>query len=294
MRDVLRLGALLACVALATSRFGLLAHELVGHGGTALAVGAHVVEVKLFWFAGGWIRNVGAPSTAAALAIAMGGIAVETVAGIGLQLVRGETLGRRIVRGIGLALVLHASWYLATGAFSGFGDGVLLYRELGGARVPVAIAAALVTCTAGYLGAREALGALAATQRRPIVGTALAVLLAAGLHAGLAVGELQLRRDRTYAETMAPERERQITAELARWQAAHPQAAEPERTAAAHSIAEAHRPTFPFTIVLAIATLVAIVAGARRAKPGAGPITRRLLVTWAVAAAIAIAIVIAV
>ncbi len=294
MRDVLRLGALLTCVALATSRFGLLAHELVGHGGTALAVGAKVVEVKLFWFAGGWIRYIGAPSVAAALAIAMGGIAVETVAGVGLLSVRGESLGRRTLRGIGYALVLHASWYLATGAFSGFGDGVLLYRELGAARVPVAIAAALVTCTAGYLGAREALGALAGTQRRPLLGTAIAVLLAAGLHAGLAIGELQLRRDRTYAETMAPERERQITAEVVRWQAAHPAAAEPERAAAVQKIEQAHPRAFPFTIVLAIATLLAIVAGARRAKPGAGPITRRLLATWAVAAAIAIAVVIAV
>lgn len=294
MRDVLRLGALLACVALATSRFGLLAHELVGHGGTAVVVGAHVVEVKLFWFAGGWIRYVGAPSVAAALAIAMGGIAVETVAGVALVCVRGATLGRRIVRGIGYALVLHASWYLATGAFSGFGDGVLLYRELGSARLVVAVAAALVTCTMGYLGAREVLGALAATQRRPLAGTALAVVLAGGLHAALAIGELRLRRDPTYAETMAPERERQITAELAQWRASHPTAAEPERAAAAQGIEQAHPRSFPFTAVLAIATVLAVGAGARRAKPGAGPITRRLLITWAVAAAIAIAIVIAV
>ena len=294
MRDVLRLGALLACVALATSRFGLLAHELVGHGGTAVAVGAHVVEVKLFWFAGGWIRYVGAPSTAAALAIAMGGIAVETVAGVVLVCVRGETLGRRLLRGIGFALVLHASWYLATGAFSGFGDGVLLYRELGSARLVVAIGAALVTCTMGFLGAREVFGALTATQRRPLLGTLFAVLLAGGLHAALAIGELQLRRDRTYTETMTPEREREISTELARWQAAHPQAAEPERAAASQRIEQEHPPAFPFTIVLACAAALAVAAGARRAKPGAGPIERRLLISWAVAAAIAIAIVIAV
>ena len=294
MRDVLRLGALLACIALATSRFGLLAHELVGHGGTAVAVGAHVVEVKLFWFAGGWIRYVGAPSTTAALEIAMGGIAVETVIGLALLCVRAPALGRRILRGIGFALVLHASWYLATGAFSGFGDGVLLYRELGGARVAVAVAAALVTCTMGFLGAREVFGALAATQRRPLLGTVLAVVLAGGLHAALAIGELQVRRDRTYVETMTPEREREITAELAQWQRVHPQAPEPERAAAVHTIEAAHPPTFPFTAVLAFAAAVAVGAGAKRAKPGAGPITRRLLVAWAAAAAIAIAIVIAV
>src|SRR3954452_23500441 len=135
MRDVLRLGALLACVALATTRLGLLAHELVGHGGTAVAFGAHVTDVRLFWFAGGWIRYAGVPSAGAALAIAMGGIAVETVCGTVLWFaVHGDTLGRRIVRGCAAAIVLHAGWYLATGAFSGFGDGILLYHQLGDAR----------------------------------------------------------------------------------------------------------------------------------------------------------------
>src|SRR3569623_1791178 len=194
MRDALRRGALLSCVALATSRLGLLAHELVGHGGTALAVGAKVTDVRLFWFAGGWIRYVGAGSVAAALAIAMGGIAVETACGTALWLaVRGDasggnTLGRRIVRGIGAALVVHAGWYLATGAYAGFGDGVLLYRELGGARVPVAIAAGGVTCGAAFLGAREVMGALAAAPRHRIAGTLGALGLAAGLHAGHALG----------------------------------------------------------------------------------------------------------
>src|SRR6185312_6887821 len=109
MRDVLRLGALLACVALATTRLGLLAHELVGHGGTAMAVGGKVTEVRLFWFAGGWIRYAGIPGVAASLAVAMGGIAVETVCGTALWFaVRGDaqranSLGRRIVRGCAAA-----------------------------------------------------------------------------------------------------------------------------------------------------------------------------------------------
>jgi len=295
MRDVLRLGALLACVALATSRLGLLAHELVGHGGTALAVGAKVTDVRLFWFAGGWIRYIGAPSVGAALAIAMGGIALETVCGTVLWLaVRGDSLGRRILRGIGAALVLHASWYLATGAFSGFGDGVLLYRELGVARVPVAIAAGAITCGAAFLGAREVLGALAATQRHRIGGTLGAIALAAGLHAALAIGELHVRRDRTYTETMRPERERVIAQELVRWQAANPDAPALERAAETQRIEDAHPHTFPFVIALALATALSVLAGAFRAKPGQGGITRRLLLQWAVTAAIAIAVVIAV
>src|SRR5450432_4754623 len=74
IREVIRLTALLLAVALATSRLGLLAHELVGHGGTTLLVGGRVTDVQLFWFAGGWIRYqfAGTPTTHALLLIAMG------------------------------------------------------------------------------------------------------------------------------------------------------------------------------------------------------------------------------
>jgi len=292
MRPGVRLAVLVACVALATSRLGLVAHELVGHGGMALAVGAHILEVRLFWFAGGWIRYVGAPGLPAALAIAMAGIAVELVVGTTLWLaVRGDGLGRRIVRGIAAGLVVHASWYLATGAFSGFGDGVLLYRVLGAWRIPVAVGAGLVTCAAGYLGAREVLGALAATlPRRRVIGTIGALAAAGALHAGLAVGELKLRADRTYAQTMAPERERVVT----QWIDAHPDAPAPVREAAVKQLVAEH-PTFPLPWVLAIATAASVIVGARRARSGeANPVPRRLLVQWAVAAALAIALVIAV
>jgi len=292
MRPVVRLAVLVAFVALATSRLGLVAHELVGHGGMALAVGARILEVRLFWFAGGWIRYVGAPGLAAVLAISMAGIAVELVAGTALWLaVRGDSLGRRIVRGIAAALVLHATWYLATGAFHGFGDGVVLYRVLGAWRVPVAVAAGAMTCAAGYLGAREVFGALTATlPRRRLSGTLAALAAAGALHAGLAIGELKLRADRTYAQTMAPERERVVT----QWIAAHPDAPAPVRAAAVQKL-EAEHTTFPFVWLLAVATVISVIAGARRAKPAnEAPVPRRLLVAWAVAAALAIALVIAV
>jgi len=292
MRAVVRLAALVACVALATSRLGLVAHELVGHGGMALALGAHILEVRLFWFAGGWIRYVGVTGLPAGLAIAMAGIAVELVAGTALWLgVRGDGLGRRILRGIAAALIVHATWYLATGAFSGFGDGVVLYRVLGAWRVPVAVLAGTVTCAAAYAGAREVLGALAATlPRHRAVGTIAALAAAGALHAGLAIGELRLRADRTYAQTMAPERERVVT----QWIEAHPDAPAPVREAAVEKL-EAEHPTFPFVWLLAIATAASALAGARRARPAeAAPVPRRLIVTWAIVAALAIALVIAV
>src|SRR5687767_7376990 len=99
-KDVLRLAGLLAAVALATSRLGLLVHELLGHGGVAVAAGGEVIEVRLFWFAGGWIRYTLPAHSPAWLAVWMGGIAIELVIGIALVLaVRGGSLGRLLVRG---------------------------------------------------------------------------------------------------------------------------------------------------------------------------------------------------
>lgn len=295
-KEVLRLAALLAWIALATSRIGLIGHELVGHGGMALACGAQIVDVKLFWFAGGWIRyQLPQPSLAAVLAIAMAGIGLELVVGAVLwRVVRGATLGRRLVRGIGMALVVHATWYLATGAFHGFGDGLVLYRVLGSARVAVAIAAGLVTCTAAYLAARHVLGTLVSTQqgtrRARLAGVIVAAVLAGGLHAGLAAGEVWLRRDATYTATMQPERERLIARELEAWQ--REQAArgvdlsDAQRRAERSRLADKH-PTFPFVWLLAAATLASVIVGAARARqvPDERIAPRLLVITLVVACA---------
>lgn len=274
-KDVLRLAGLLAGLALATSRIGLIGHELVGHGGAALAVGARVSDVQLFWFAGGWIRyQLAEPTLPAMLAIALAGIALELVAGLALWLaVRGDRLGRRLVRGIGAALVVHATWYLATGAFHGFGDGLVLYRALGSARTAVAIAAGIVTCGAAYLAAKAVLGVLAATLpgtgRARVLGVLTAAVLAGGLHAGLAAGELAIRRDATYQATMAPERERVIARELGAWQreqAARGAETDAEARRAQRLRLEAKHRTFPFVWLLAAATVAAVIAGALRAN----------------------------
>lgn len=298
-KEVLRLATLLAGLALATSRIGLIGHELVGHGGAALAASARILDVQIFYFAGGWIRyQLAEPSLPAALAIAMAGIALELVVGIVLWLaVRGSTLGRRLVRGIGAALVVHATWYLATGAFHGFGDGLVLYRTLGDARTAVAIAAGVVTCAVAYLAARSVLGVLAATLpgsgRARVVGVLVAAVLAAGLHGALAAGELALCRDPTYKATMAPERERLIARELQAWQRA--QAArgveidEAQRRVVRAKLERKHE-TFPFVWLLAFATVACVIAGALRARRVPDEtISRRLLVTTLVVALGAVA-----
>lgn len=296
-KEVLRLAGLLACVALAASRIGLVAHELVAHGGVALACGAQIQGVEMFWFGGGWIRYVlPEPTLPRLFAIAMAGIAMElAIGGLLWWRVRGDSLGRLLVRGIGTALVVHATWYLATGAFHGFGDGLILYRELGDARIAVAIAAGLGTCIAAYAGARNVFGPLVGTLPgslgRQIAGFAVAAGLAAGLHAALTLGELRIRRDATYGQVMKPERERVIEREMAAWQR-DLQARGVEPTPAAQRdqklrIERAH-PGFPFVVVLAVATLVAVVAGARRSARGSTRLTNRLIARVAAVALAAI------
>lgn len=300
-KETFRLAALLAFVALATSRFGLIAHELVGHGGTALLVGWRVVDVELFWFAGGWIRyrpDAGA-GLAPILAVSLGGIAVELVAAALLcTLVRRRTLGGRLVRGVGIALVVHATWYLAVGTFHGFGDGIVLYRALGTWRVPVAIAAGMATCAATFVGARTLIGVLAATlpgsRRARIAGVLVAAALATGVHAALAAGELVARRDDTYSELMQHERDRKIAIAMQRYQQEHREVSAADVRAERSRLERANR-TFPFVWLLAFATLAAAVAGVWRARSAIDErISNRLLGLTAAAAAVAILLVIAI
>jgi hypothetical protein len=274
---------------------------LVGHGGTAVALGGSISEVRLFWFAGGWIRYASVPTgVGSQLAIAMGGIAIELVIGtLVWALVRGDTLGRRIVRALGAALIVHAGWYLATGAWHGYGDGALLYRELGVARYPVAIVAGLVTCAAAFAGARVVIGALAATlPDTKVAGTIVAFVLAAGLQAGLGVAEIHLRADPTYGRIMQPEKERLVDRDLARWaeyERSHGHTISDDERDAQHAKLESEHRTFPFAWLLGACALVAGIAGSVRARPSTTTaIAPRLIAIAAACAAVAIAAVIAI
>jgi hypothetical protein len=298
LRSVSQLALFVLCIALATTRIGLLAHELAGHGGTAVALGARVDQVHLFWFAGGWIHYQLPDATVGAqLAIAMGGIAIELVlGGILWAAARGDALGRRLVRAIGAALAFHAGWYLATGAAHGYGDGIQLYHELGDWRWLVATAAGAITCAAAFFGARTILGPLAATipgsRRTRIAGTIAAFAVAGGVHGALAVGELAIRRDRMYLSVMTSERTRVVEREAARWETQHPDATPDVRAENREQIEESHR-TFPFAWVLGVASAVALVLGARKSQLTEGAkISRRMLARAAIAAAGAIAVVV--
>jgi len=298
---VARLTGLLACVAMATARIGLVLHELVGHGGAALAMGGRIAEVRLFWFAGGWIRyELDDPSVAAMVIVSMGGIVVELVLGTILWLVMtGDTLGRRIVRTIGATLVVHGGWYFATGTWHGFGDGALIYRVLGDARYPVAIAGGLVACGAAFVGARWLFATVVATiPTRRVAGIAIAVVVAGSVNLALDLGELAIRQDSMYGATMAPERDRVIARDYAHWldEARRSGAVidDAARERELHRLDRDNR-AFPFAWLLAAAVALSVVAGAWRSRaPSAGPnLTGRLVARAAVIAVASIAVVIA-
>ncbi len=294
-----RLALFVVCVGFATSRIGLIVHEFVGHGGATLAVGGDVTDVHLFALAGGWIRYRVPAGGHADLVIAMGGIVVESVIGAALWIAfarRAPTLGTRVVRAIGCALVIHAAWYLATGTWHGYGDGTRIYRELGEARWIVAVPAGFVACAMAFLGARHVLGALAGTIEpgRRVVGTVIALAIAGGVQIGAAVAEVRLRSDPTYASTMRPERDRIVARELADWERAQGAKADADaRTRMAADLARKNA-VFPFIYVLGALVVLSTIAGAWVSPRPEATLPGALLAQWAVAAGASIALVIAI
>ncbi|HTR50642.1 MAG TPA: hypothetical protein VMJ10_08040 [Kofleriaceae bacterium] len=293
-----RLTILLACATLATTRFGLVVHEVVGHGGTAIALGGEITAIKLFWFAGGWVGyRLDDAGLAAHLACRLGGIASELVTGAALWLAlrRRTGLGARVVRGIAAGLAVHATWYLAAGTWYGFGDGIALYQELGDGRYAVSIPAALVGSLAGFASAREVFAGIAgaAPGKRWIV--ALVIALVANV-VPIAC-EVYLRHDEVYTAMMMSERARTIQRELGRYQAERPDAPRAELDAELGRLEDEHPHPFPFAPVFAPITLAAIVAGCfaslRRAGPRE-PVSSRLAARAAITAGAGLALVIAI
>ena len=295
-------------VALATTRVGLVVHELGGHGGAATALGAEVDDVRLFWFAGGWIHygRGTAWTLPASVTVQLAGIAIQLVLGTILVAVGSRRDGwlRIALIGAGAGWLVHGAAYLAIGSWHGYGDGLLVHRALGDAKAAVAIPAGALAVAVAFLAARALAGPLAASvpaRRRAhrLAAVAIAVATAGGIHAGLARAELAIRADPTYGAIMRHERDRAIDRELAAWLAAQrahgpvdPQALAAERDA----LERAHR-TFPFGPILIVAIAAAGVAGAvvrRAAAPRpVRALTVRTLSVAAIAAALALALVVA-
>ena len=116
IRRTLLLATVFALVALATSRITLVAHELVGHGLTVVALGADLATYRLFLFGGGWVSYRwpdGPPGEVGGMAVALGGIGLELFAGAAALVF--ALRSRRPVARVGLLatatiLLLHAGF----------------------------------------------------------------------------------------------------------------------------------------------------------------------------------------
>ncbi len=278
IRRVALLAAVFALVALATSRITLVAHELVGHGLLAVALGAHLVSYKLFLFGGGWVSYNwhGVPGEGAALAVALGGIALEAVAGAAALALAPRCRGR--VARVGLLavatiLLLHAGFYLAAGTHHGFGDGRSVHEALGAWRPLLVVPVALAVVAGGFLlASRLAREVSDWVEGKPLARAgqiAAAAVLAAAAHGALTFGERLLTRDDNYARIMEHENVRLVARDLDRFAAqarlarGRPPTAE-ELAAARAKLEKEHRP-FPLAPLLAVALGLACAAGVWRA-----------------------------
>lgn len=210
-RPFFRLTALVAGVALLTSRVMLLLHEFGGHAAPATLFGGRVTGWYLFLFAGGRVSyRIGELSTARRLVVTLGGIAVECVASALAFAVarrwRARETAAFCATAVGTVLLAHAGIYLARGAHYGFGDGAFLAQRLGAARVLPVVAAGTVAVVAAVAGGRQLARFAAAFftgSPRRATAAVLLVFAAAGLvHGALALTEIRYFPDPAWVRVM--------------------------------------------------------------------------------------------
>jgi hypothetical protein len=205
-----RLGMFLLALGLLLTRGSLVLHEVLGHALFAALFGAQVEEIRLFFFAGGYVSWSGARFSALEqMIVSIGGIGLELVLGTawvigGLRATGRGWLAWAVVVAGGLN-VLHGLFYLSVGVADGFGDGRYLHLALGPRRTLLAWPAALLLIGGGGLFARFVAAELAGwvKARRPALALLGALAIAAGGHFGLMQLELALRRDTFFAERRA-------------------------------------------------------------------------------------------
>ena len=265
---------MLALVALATSRITLVVHELVGHGLAAVALGGDLLDYRLFLFGGGWVSYRwpnGPPGAAGGMAVALGGIFLELVAGAVALAIAARCRGA--VARVGLfatatILLLHAGFYLAAGTHHGFGDGRAPHEALGAWRPLLVVPVALAVVAGGYLlAARLAREVTAWVDGRPLARAgqiAAAAVLAAAAHGALTFGERALTSDEQYARVMEHENVRLVARDLGRFAAQSRRQGRPpteaELAAARARLEAQHRPV-PLAPILAVALGLACLAG---------------------------------
>ena len=274
---VARLALLFLAIALATSRFTLILHEVIGHGGVVKAIGGSIDGYHLYWFAGGFIEfsRTTPYGPVEELAVFLGGIVLEIVLGVIALLVcratRPGTMLRIVLLAYAAIVLVHAGYYLAAGTFHGFGDGQVLYRQLGANRLYLVLPVALMLLAAAHVLARHLVARVRArlsVSKHAVWLVGAAVLLAGAGHAALSFGELAIRPNPTYRATMQSERMRAIDRDLAVYiraiEAARGRGPDRDELAQRRHELDRDRTDFPFGRILVGLIAIALLTGAAR------------------------------
>lgn len=303
----------LLLVGLVTSRLTLVGHELAGHGGAVYAVGGSVETYQLFWFGGGWIEYdwTSERSVTDGLIVAMAGMAFEIVIGLGALAIAtariwSNSVARVTLEGFATLNLIHASFYLASGTYHGFGDGRLLAQQLGDDRWLVVLPACVLVVALGYhlpmRLARRVASWFRGSARARLVAVLGAAAIAAAGHGALTAAERAATDDAIYAGVMQHDSERKVEREVAIYrqhqirQGTVPSA---EQLAEVRAKAEQAHRELPLRWILAgflaLACLAGTVVGVRGAEAAAargeppGPSRRELWgLTMAMAGAMTI------
>ncbi len=276
-RAFVRLTALVAGVALLTSRVMLLLHELGGHAAPAALFGGRVTGWYLFLFAGGRVSyHLGEMSTGHRLVVSLGGIAIELVVGVLAFALAARRRTRAIaafaLRCVGTVLLGHGGLYLARSVHYGFGDGALVAQRLGAAREVVVLAASVIAVGAALAGGRRLAGFAAAffagSARRAAAALLLVFTCASLVHGALALAEIRWFPDPAWVRVMesaslvaAREELARRVVEAERRGEALPSAEEQQRMMDA--LERARRP-WPLDPVLVLAVVAGLVVGVTR------------------------------
>ncbi len=255
-------------------------HEFIGHGGVATLAGGRVTQWHLFLFAGGRIEFdlPDALSWWWELAIQLGGCALESVvAPIAFLLARrcrgAPAMG---LCALGAIDAVHALVYVGRGTHYGYGDGILLHEALGpmgrGALVSLATGAAIAISSLGARAfSRHAAECIPGASGGVRLGAlVVAVVVASGVHAALAFGELALVPDPAYARLMEDRALAEARRTIERERRAAPLSPEElERLARARAATKAPLPLDPLLFGgIGLGLVAGARSGVRRAREG--------------------------
>lgn len=115
-----------------STRVGILAHEYLGHGMVAWLLGGEIIASRIFFFHGGWVLYEGVPQHLNWIVL-YSGSGASCLLALVLIWVSRSTRGwsHGILMVVGCGSFFQNAIYFFRGLHFGYGDGYILFRQLG-------------------------------------------------------------------------------------------------------------------------------------------------------------------